>query len=598
VTVLHRFVPPSHGIICSLLVTAAVVLPRAAGAQGSRDAPDALPASVGAEVRDRWNAPGVRRTVGVFTVTATDTVRGDHAVLNGPVRIAGVLAGRLLVVNGSVVFERGAVITSDVLVVGGTVTDRPSARLDGEVRVWRDPLAVRLIGDSLVAAPDTVVTSTWERWKRDAVDRRRVGDFFIASAHTYNRVEGLPLLLGPRLKAPLGDRGRLVIDALGIVRTGTKLEWTPENRGHDVRAELVVGSRYGASVEGRLFDDVTSIEPWTLRETELGLGTLLFTRDYADYYGRKGASARAVAFAPGGLTVGVTLSDERWRSRAARDVWSVIDRDRPFRANPLVDEGRMHLTTVTLTKDTRNDRDRPRTGWWIDVQHENGVGDLTRIAPTSVGVRGTSVPGRVRYGRLLADVRRYLRLAPNTQLNARLVVGARTSGTLPMQRRLSASGIDLLPGFTFRTPIGNADVGSCSDGDRARLLELGAPAQCDGMAVLQLEWRGEFSRGVPRHWPRSDWIDFRGVRGAWVLFVNTGRGWLTGDAPRAPTTSSLAVPGTARFAGDGVLPLGSLRTDVGGGLDLGFVGLYVAAPVSSPGAGRTPTVFLRTGRRF
>jgi hypothetical protein len=593
VIVARRFVPLRLGILPAGL---SLVLPlggaRVATAQGT----GALPAAVGVEVRERWNAPGVRRIVGAFTVAPTDTVRGDHAVLNGPVRIAGVVAGRLLVVNGPVVFERGAVITSDVLVVGGVVTDRPSARLDGDVRVWRDALAVRLAGDSLIAAPDTVGASTWQRRALDSTDRRRVSDFLIASAHTYNRVEGLPLLIGPRLQAPLGTHARVVIDALGIVRTGTRLEWTPENRGHAVRGALTVGSRYGVELDGRLFDEVAAIEPWTLRETEIGLGTVLFTRDYADYYGRKGASIRGLAFAPGGLSIGVTLADERWRSRTARDVWSLFDRDRSFRVNPLVDEGRVHLTTVSLSMDTRNDPDRPRTGWWIDAQHEFGTGDIDRAAPTSVGVR-TLAPGRIRYGRLFADIRRYLRLAPHAQLNARFVLGARTAGTLPLQRRFSASGIDVLPGFTFRTPIGGADVGTCSDGDAAQLQRLGAPAQCDGIVMLQVEWRGEFSRGVPRTWPRSDWIDFRGIRGAWVLFVNSGRGWLTGDAPES-ILSSVASPGRSRYAAGQLLPVGSLRTDLGGGLDLGFIGVYVAAPVSSPGAGRTPTVFLRTGRRF
>jgi hypothetical protein len=594
VIVVRRFVPLRHAILRLLL---SLALPLGGARVAEAQSTDPLPAAVGMEVRDRWNAPGVRRVVGAFTVAATDTVRGDHAVLNGPVRIAGVVAGRLLVVNGPVVFEPGAVITSDVLVVGGTVSDRPSARLDGDVRVWRDALAVRLIGDTLVATPDTIGGSTWPRRDRSPMDRRRFGDFFLASAHTYNRVEGLPLLIGPRLQAPLGDRARLVIDALGIVRTGSRLEWTPENRGHTVRGAVTMGSRKGVELDGRLYDDVVAIEPWTLRETEIGLGTVLFTRDYADYYGRKGSSIRAVAFAPGGFSLGLTLADERWRSRAARDVWSLVDRDRAFRVNPLVDEGRVHLTTVSLSMDTRNDRDRTRTGWWINAQHEFGVGDLDRVAPTSVGVRPTITPRPLRYGRLFADVRRYLRLAPHAQLNARLLVAARTSGSVPMQRRVSASGLDLLPGFTFRAPVGDDDVGTCSDGDASRQSALGAPAQCDGMAVFQLEWRGEFSRGVPRHWPRSDWIDFRGVRGAWVLFVNSGRGWLTGDGP-IPAFQSIAVPGRGRYARGDVLPLESFRTDLGGGLDLGFVGIYVAAPVSSPGAGRTPTVFLRTGRRF
>lgn len=580
----------SRSLIGGLL---AVLCAPPASAQGWADEPT-LPRAVVSDVLQRWNTPGTQRVLGAFTVAASDTVRGDYAVLNGPVQVAGVLAGRLLVVNGTLSFAPGAVITGDVLLVGGTVGDRRGVRLDGELRAWRESLAVRVVGESLSVAPDSSARSSWERWRRRE-EVRRISDFFVASAHTYNRVEGLPIVLGPRLQAPLGGSGRLQLDVLGIVRTGDRLEWTPENRGHLVRGRISRGSRMSMALAGQLYDEVAAIEPWTLRDTERGLATALFTRDYADFYGRKGASIGAELSLPGGVGVSVTHADERWRSRAARDVWSLLDRDRPFRANPRVDEGRLHLTTVALTMDTRNDRTHPRDGWSIRLEHESGVGTLDVLAPTALDVRPAARAGRVRYGRFFGDVRRYLRLAPNAQLNARLVVGSGTGGTLPLARRFSVSGIDALPGFTFRTPIGAADLGMCSDG---RTAIAGTPAQCDGMALAQLEWRGEFSRGFPDRWPHSDWIDFRGVRGAWVLFVNSGRGWLRGAAPAPSTVGAANAVGTARFLDGGLPSLGSFRTDVGVGVDLDFIGVYLAAPVSTPGAGRAPTVFLRTGRRF
>ncbi|MCU0634535.1 MAG: outer membrane protein assembly factor [Gemmatimonadaceae bacterium] len=562
----------------------------ALGAQSLVEPPVNLPRAVVAEVLARWNAPGVRRVVGPLTVSAGDTVRGDLAVLNGPVRVAGVVAGRLLVVNGVLRFDADAVVTGDVLVVGGEAAGRDRARLDGDLRVWRASMPARLSGDSLFAAVDTLGRSSWERWRRAHGNGRPLGDIFIASARTYNRVEGLPIIIGPRLRAPLGRDVRLVVDAFGIVRTGDRLEWTPENRGHSARAEVTVGQRRGLTLEGQLYDEVVPVESWALRPSEVGLGTLLLTRDYADYYGRKGAALRLAAFAPGGLVLSLALADERWRSRDARDVWTLLERDRPFRPNPQLDEGRLHVTTARLSIDTRNDRKWPQRGWWVDVQHESGVGTLDRLGTTAPFVRDGAAPGRVRYGRLFADLRRYNRLAPNALLNARLVLGLRTAGTLPLQRRWSVSGIDAVPGFTFRTPIGDTDVGTCGAEDA---VPAGAPAQCDGMALLQLEWRGEFSRGLPDAWLPSDWIDFRGVRGAWVLFANSGRGWLSGAAPGG------AVPGRARWRGDSPVPsLSEFRTDLGAGLDFGGIGVYVAVPVSSPGAGREPTVFLRTGRRF
>jgi hypothetical protein len=76
------------------------------------------------------------------------------------------------------------------------------------------------------------------------------------------------------------------------------------------------------------------------------------------------------------------------------------------------------------------------------------------------------------------------------------------------------------------------------------------------------------------------------VDGAWVIFANTGRGWMVG--PRG---------GDALFSPKGsVPPLRSWRTDLGGGLDFGTFGVYVAQAVSERGT--SPNVYLRLGRRF
>jgi len=70
-----------------------------------------------------------------------------------------------------------------------------------------------------------------------------------------------------------------------------------------------------------------------------------------------------------------------------------------------------------------------------------------------------------------------------------------------------------------------------------------------------------------------------------VAFVDAGRGWLVGQPSGTLQYSSRSFP---RF--------GTFRTDVGLGLDLGFIGAYVAKSVSSP---KDPAnVFLRVHRRF
>ncbi len=70
-----------------------------------------------------------------------------------------------------------------------------------------------------------------------------------------------------------------------------------------------------------------------------------------------------------------------------------------------------------------------------------------------------------------------------------------------------------------------------------------------------------------------------------IAFVDAGRGWLVGPQLSTLQYSSNSFP---RF--------GTFRTDVGLGLDLGIIGVYVAKSVSS--AKEPANVFLRVHRRF
>ena len=74
--------------------------------------------------------------------------------------------------------------------------------------------------------------------------------------------------------------------------------------------------------------------------------------------------------------------------------------------------------------------------------------------------------------------------------------------------------------------------------------------------------------------------------GAWVVFANSGRGWLVG--PRGTDT--------LRYPKGSVPALRSWRTDLGGGFDFGTFGVYVAQAVSE--SGLSPNVYVRLGRRF
>ena len=191
------------------------------------------------------------------------------------------------------------------------------------------------------------------------------------------------------------------------------------------------------------------------------------------------------------------------------------------------------------------------------------------------------------YGRALLDLRRYNRLSPTTWFNARLVLGGWLHGdALPLERRFSVGGLGTVPGVDFRKyDPGVVDVSQCSDGGSP---PAGNPAQCERVALAQLEYRNELHSSM-FDFLNARPIRLRGigftVRPTVVAFVDAGRGWLVGQPS-----------GTLQYSNNSFPRFGTFRTDVGLGLDLGIIGAYVAKSVSSP---KDPAnVFLRVRRLF
>jgi hypothetical protein len=526
-----------------------------------------LPRSVVREVVDLYNDPATLRAIGPYTLDSADVVEGDLAVLDGPVTLAGHVTGRVVAINSDVTLRPGARVRGDLLVVGGALLTREGATVHGAVRVYEARLAYREEGDMIVPLDTATGIGHFEEWLgRWREKRQRPGvRFTLSTGKTYNRVEGLPIHVGPAY----ADRfhwGEVDAAALGVLRTADDLRWDSENLGHLAHAEVRLGVARGLVLGGRLYDAVRPVEAWHLSEDEVGLASFFFHRDYRDYFGAHGGAVYAGLFAGPDAELEAYLADERWTDRAARDPFSLFRNGEPWRPNPAADEGRFHVAGLTLRVDTRNLPEATRAGVFVTAEYERGTGRVTRFAALSPGVREAADP-RVTYGRGFLDVRSYNRVAPDAQVNLRLVAGGWLHGDpLPAQRRLSVGGAGTLPGFDFREPVGDVDVGTCSTTG----IPAGSPAQCDRVILLQGEYRGDLRANILGDFdPAGRWT--RPTQ--WVVFLDTGRGWLVGDRPGDP----LAV-------GRGRLPkLSSYRTDVGAGLDLGILGIFVAKSVSDPG---------------
>ena len=261
----------------------------------------------------------------------------------------------------------------------------------------------------------------------------------------------------------------------------------------------------------------------------------------------------------------------------AVDPWSVFRNSDRWRRNPLIDDGHYFTTGVEVDLDTRNDREAPTTGWYLRGRYEHSTSD--DIAPVTLPetVRpAITTGGGYAFDRLTLDLRRYSRLTPNLRVNSRLRADGWIGGDrMPIQRRVSLGGPDLLPGYEFRSqtcaPRGFSDPAF--------------PALCDRSITAQVEVRTRLALNLGYRLPDREGAPgrFIGLEEAdLVFFSDAGKAWLAGDGPEQVPVNR--IPSFREW-----------KADFGVGLDAGQIGAYLAKGFS----GDEPVRFLvRLQRRF
>lgn len=573
-------------LACACLAFFALAAP--AGAQASdslaRDTARVLPYAVALEIARYYNATAALRATGPVDILADQVVTGAVTVLRGPLNVAGRVTGRVLVVNGDAILKPGSRIEGDLIVVGGRIEGDHRSAVGGQTFRYRAPLRFHEEGAVIVAERDPGEGGAEDTWFNRWRHRRRDSNSRIAllTSGVYNRVEGLPILVGPSLQA-LNDRGRVRLEAFGIYRSVDGFRGDQRAFGYDVTADVQRGFGRRVLLGARIFDVVDGVEKWQLRDSEVGLASFFLHKDYRDYFARHGGGGFLTASDGAGvdLTLGYTV--ERWRALEARNPSTLLRNEGVWRPNPLADAGLFHIATAALTVDTRTDPEYPWSGWYImaDVERGSGSGvspgSLSAIARTPV-----AAPFGVTYWRGLLDLRRYNRVSPHGQLNVRLVAGGWLAGDdLPTERRLSLGGPGTIPGYDFRGAPSGADVLQCGDGTPYP----GEPAQCERIALGQIEYRGDLHLHLAGNGDLTDWIYNIDNAASWVVFADAGRGWLVGNRS-----------GSLRYGGTQLPPLDTFRGDIGVGLDFGFLGFFVAKSVTD--SQEPANFFMRLKHRF
>ena len=537
------------------------------------------PADVVTDLIAFYNDSATTRMQGDVTIPAGTRIDGKLALYGGSLTIAGRVAGPVAVANGTLYLLPGSAVEGEILVVGGRLLRSEQVQHAGPERVYWDAAPVVRGSDGLLTLRER---------------RRPLGEIATASATfqtgrirttlslstggTYNRIEGLPVHFGPLFEFRPSPSIYTRLDARGILRTAGQSTDSRSDFGYVVRGDVRFAGGTEFGLGGRLYSEVEPIEDQPLSIGENGWASFLLQRDYRDYYERQGFAGSAYVLPISTLRLELTLGWDAETSVRASDPWSLFRNSDRWRRNPLIDDGHYFSTGFLAEFDTRNDRDLPTTGWWLSGRYEHLTSD--DIAPVALPLVVRPPPptgGGYGTDRLSFDLRRYARLTPSLRVNARVLADGWIAGDrLPLQRRLSLGGTDVLPGFDFRAftcaPTGFNDPAQ--------------PALCDRSIATQLEVRTHLKLNLgyrmPERGPEKPGR-FIGIEEADLVFLSdAGKSWLAGDGPGQVPVNRIPV-------------LSEWALDVGVGLDAGEIAAYLAKSLTS---GESVKFTVRLQRRF
>lgn len=499
-----------------------------------------------------------------------DSVLAGDVVVMGDLLLEGRVEGDLIVVHGDLEMASGSTVLGDITVVDGEVRGSEVARIGGTLIAYQRGARFVQRGDRAreVVEPELklgheVGTGSWFR--------------FAVRAEEYNRVEGLPVHVGPVFdtggRTPFRGRAQL------IPRTQSA-PFAADRVGYRVVGEQFVGSGRAFRVGVGLHSVIDPIEDRGLSDRENSWSTFLLTSDQRDHFERRGWSAHLRA-TPRAWPLDATLEyrNERHGIVGVTDPWTVFRSSREWRSQPLVAEGSLETLGAALELDTRDDGADPAAGWLVRAQWREGVGG--RLALPATDPASAAIQVDSRFSSALLDLRRYQPVGRSGTLAMRgVLAGAPDGGSLPPQYQHALGGVGSLPGHSrFAADCGaRATQVEVHRDDREQVM---FPAYgCDRVALAQFEYRGPLNLDIGFGSPRGGDAN-RGSghgRKSWAVFFNAGRGWAGGDDGAGPALESQTL------------------YDAGLGLLMRQAGIYWAVPFRDGMSGSTFT--LRLERRF
>lgn len=265
------------------------------------------------------------------TIVSSDAVvSGGLLVLSAQVRMAGTVKGDIYVVDGDLFLRPGAVVTGDIVVLGGGYYGSGMATVEGET-VWKPAERYTVVPDrgGFDIRPVEKVP--------EVVDLHGLYGF---EAPTYQRVDALTVAWGVTLTAARWPWSPS-LELVGRYRSGQgEFEGTVRQFWHP--GPVVFGLEAGRSTRTQ--------EDWARARVSNSLSFFFLGDDFRNYYGTDHAGLVVRGSEGGWWTPEIRIEWEDAWSRLAGDPFTVFGSD-DVRPNPAIADGEDWSATLSVAFD-------------------------------------------------------------------------------------------------------------------------------------------------------------------------------------------------------------------------------------------------------
>ncbi len=383
----------------------------------------------------------VLRFQGDAEIEEDERIDGDIIITKGTLKIDGEVDGTVLAIFGDVELGSAAYIHGDVVSVNGKVWTEDDTNIRGDVVVTNVPIE----NDKSV----TISKRRHDDYGRKKYNNRWPDDNDEVVWADYTRVDGLTL--GLQFPRPgwwaNKDHSFALVGKAGY--SFASKDWQ-----YQAGLERWTSGEYRFSIGGEFHNLTDTQDRWIICDHENGLAAFFIKEDFRDYYNKNGWSVWASQNFSKSSKLTATYHYDDFRNLEKETNWSLFGKKKDFRQNPLAlpygyvaahgFDAPLTIKSIsgTFTIDSRNNRERPTSGW-----HITAFGEYA----------GDQFDNLYQFERYIVDIRNYFPISWDEHISLRVRAGS-ARGILPPMYWYDLGGISTLRGVAHKEMTGDRMV--------------------------------------------------------------------------------------------------------------------------------------------